>query len=141
MTEFAQKSEVQALHGLRGFAFLLVVAAHFSNHYDLPLKGLGKVGVWIFFVLSAFLLTQQMLIYGRPLSRGSLAIFFSRRALRIVPPYFVALTLFLGFGYLINGNNIVSHLLFTDGAGHFWTVAVEVQFYFFLPFISAGFCG
>lgn len=126
------------LHGLRGFAFLLVLLAHFSNYYDFGLKGIGKVGVWIFFVLSAFLLTRQLLAKECPLARENLLVFFQRRALRIIPPYFAALIIFGAFGFLIRPRNILGHLLFIDGQGHFWTVAVEVQFYVVLPFIAAG---
>ena len=56
-----------ALDGLRGLAAMAVVFGHASNAnmgviYALPLGGLGRVAVWLFFVLSAFLLTQQALI-------------------------------------------------------------------------------
>lgn len=138
MSASSVKMSAPPLDGLRGFAFLLVLLAHFSNHYDLPLKGVGKVGVWIFFALSAFLLTRQLLAKERPLARENLLVFFQRRALRIVPPYFAALIIFGAFGYLIRPRNILGHLLFIDGRGHFWTVAVEVQFYVVLPLIAAG---
>ena len=138
MPESSVTMDIRALHGLRGFAFLTVLLAHFSNHYDLALKGIGKVGVWIFFVLSAFLLTRQLLANGRPLSTRTLSAFFGRRTLRILPAYFTALLIFLLSRYLIDPENILGHLLFMDGAGHFWTVAVEVQFYVALPLISAG---
>lgn len=55
-----------ALDGLRGLAALMVVASHGSagGQHLLPglsLEGIGKHGVFLFFVLSAFLLTRQAL--------------------------------------------------------------------------------
>jgi len=55
-----------ALDGMRGVAALLVVASHLSHvrmHLmpGLDLAGIGKPGVYLFFVLSAFLLPRQLL--------------------------------------------------------------------------------
>jgi len=53
-----------ALDGLRGLAVLVVIASHLSNVGLLPqpgLSGTGKAGVYLFFVLSAFLLTRILL--------------------------------------------------------------------------------
>ena len=55
-----------ALDGLRGVAVLLVLLAHSSNvglrlHPALDLSGCGRMGVFLFFVLSAYLLTGQLL--------------------------------------------------------------------------------
>jgi len=45
-----------ALHGLRGIAVLFVVFSHLGGLglflFPIPHDGIGKVGVWIFFVLS-----------------------------------------------------------------------------------------
>ena len=45
---------ITSLDGLRGFAALLVIADHTDYIY---FKGLGAIGVWIFFCLSGFLLS------------------------------------------------------------------------------------
>jgi hypothetical protein len=47
------------LDGIRGTAILMVSASHFSNLRDLPFSGAGQFGVWLFFVLSAFLLSSH----------------------------------------------------------------------------------
>jgi len=56
-----------ALDGLRGLAAMAVVFSHASNAdmgviYGVPLAGLGRFAVWLFFVISAFLLTRQALV-------------------------------------------------------------------------------
>jgi hypothetical protein len=52
------------LHGLRGIACLYVAVAHLGQYglflLPLPHDGIGKVGVWIFFSLSSFLLTTHL---------------------------------------------------------------------------------
>lgn len=54
--------------GIRGLACLIVICVHGSafffpdtGHY---LAGTGKIGVWLFFVLSAFLLTSKFIRSG-----------------------------------------------------------------------------
>ncbi len=88
--------DMPALTALRGVAALLVFLYHF------PVRGLGRipdlvqreghVGVTVFFVLSGFLITAR---YYPDLERGTLRLgdYFVRRVARIVPLYFVVLTL------------------------------------------------
>ena len=62
-----KKDHFKALDGLRGFAVLLVLLSHTSNGkaYMLPgfnFSSMGKVGVYLFFVLSAYLLDRQIII-------------------------------------------------------------------------------
>ena len=94
------RAHIPALDGLRGVAILLVIphnADIFSNSaaWLWPMALLahaGWVGVQLFFVLSGFLITRNLLA-----SRGDsnyLRSFYARRALRIFPLYF--LTLFVG---------------------------------------------
>ena len=55
---------LNALDGLRGLAVLVVLASHFSSAGLFPrpaLHGVGKSGVYLFFVLSAFLLVRNLL--------------------------------------------------------------------------------
>ncbi|WP_397535366.1 acyltransferase family protein [Roseateles sp.] len=58
--------QAAALEGLRGMAALMVIASHASGLGldlipGLSLTGIGKQGVYLFFALSAFLLTWQWL--------------------------------------------------------------------------------
>ena len=52
------------LTAIRGFACLLVIIAHILSgmpYIGINVAGTGKIGVWLFFILSAFLLTIQWL--------------------------------------------------------------------------------
>jgi peptidoglycan/LPS O-acetylase OafA/YrhL len=96
VTDQPRSSEILALTSLRAVAALLVFVYHF------PPSGLGRVvevitaeghvGVTVFFVLSGFLITVR---YFPSFAAGGagLADYFVRRAARILPLYFVVLTL------------------------------------------------
>ncbi len=114
-------------------------------------KEAGAYGVDLFFVLSAYLITE--LLFREHANRGSFSIsaFYARRALRIWPLYFtfLAITVFVvpgilpddGFGTLY----IVSFALFFGNwvcaanglpfsvASPLWSISVEEQFYIFWP--------
>jgi peptidoglycan/LPS O-acetylase OafA/YrhL len=152
---------IPALDGVRGLAILLVLA-HNLNPFEgggLVAQGVGLaanvgwVGVQLFFVLSGFLISGILLdTRGSP---GYYRGFFGRRVLRIFPLYYgVLLIAFvvlprLGLAparlladrehriwlwtYLINWAEPL-------GAGvaafpHFWSLAVEEQFYLIWPFV------
>jgi Acyltransferase family len=70
-----------ALDGLRAVAVIFVVAFHISH----PIFPGGKVGVDIFFVLSGYLITSILLKESSETGGISLANFYTRRALRLLP--------------------------------------------------------
>ena len=89
------------LDGLRGLAILLVIPhnVHLYHHAQGLFRGsamlanVGWVGVQLFFVLSGFLITHNLL-----LTRGAgnyFRSFYARRALRILPLYYLMLVGFL----------------------------------------------
>ena len=152
------------LQGQRGLAALCIVVFHVYQ-YDRsgpdarsPLEGtwahpllLGLDGMvdW-FFVLSAFLLTlpyARALRDGRPLT--SARDFPGRRAVRVVPPYLVAiLVVWVSRNPTLPGEwrDLLEHLTFTqvyDSQRIFWTIgpawslAVEVQFYVVIALLGA----
>lgn len=159
--------DLPALDGLRALAILLVIWHHIFltgmlegvDREPTPLQyvaGLGFSGVSLFFILSGFLL---FLPYARALLAGhpwpSARTFYLRRALRILPAYYVALIVLLilrGGGLLALGNLIplsLVALLFHDMQWNsllvinqldipFWTLAVEWQFYLLLPWLALG---
>ena len=147
-----------ALDGLRGIAVLTVVLSHLSllhlNPLPIDFSGIGKCGVYLFFVLSAFLLTHQFFEKGLAggLTAGALANYFWRRGLRVLPLFYLVVlvsgftTAFLsrylmghGLPYTIPRHEIVPHLLLQEGVGVLWSVPVEFKFYFLLPLIAAVF--
>lgn len=123
-----------SLDGVRGIAVLLVLLEHTMG----PFKGAGIAGVWIFFVLSGFLLAIPFV--RKPelaVSSEYMTEYLARRLKRIVPMYyfFIVVTFFLKDKF---GSGAWRHLLFLQGDGHLWTIPQEMLFYLFLPFIVAG---
>jgi len=147
-----------ALDGLRAVAALLVLLFHawslFPNYVQrgqtpssYPLW-YAKTGVILFFVLSGFLLFlpyAQWLFGVR--EQPSMLLFYKRRALRVIPAYWVSLLI---IGVLIHPaglQDILIHLGFLSNMnwystfsinGVYWTMAIEVQFYLILPLIALG---
>ena len=103
------------LDGLRGFAVFLVLASH-TNLWGL--RGSGAVGVWLFFVLSSFLLTKIMLA-KLPASLGAreLAKYVIRRIARIIPVYYFCLILVAWEGGK-TGEWFLRHCLFMAAIAH-----------------------
>lgn len=128
------------MDGLRFFAFLGIFLLH-CNSGKFPA---GHLGVPLFFVLSGFLITRILLRNEGDSLAGDLGIFYARRALRIFPLYYATLIVLLACGqlarpwlaflYLYN-YGIYFHQGFFGGNGHFWTLAVEEQFYLLFPLI------
>jgi peptidoglycan/LPS O-acetylase OafA/YrhL len=153
---------VPALDGLRGIAILLVLvhnAGHFGAHpsnvlWITALVGaIGWIGVQLFFVLSGFLITSKLLATQD--APNYYSVFFGRRILRIFPLYYAALVFGLivvpAFTHGLHGGAFAdwqqvwlwtflfnwAHPLGTPAHGfpHFWSLAVEEQFYLIWPFV------
>jgi peptidoglycan/LPS O-acetylase OafA/YrhL len=135
---------LQSLDGVRGLAVLLVFLSHasareISNISLLNFHGIGIIGVYLFFVLSGYLLTRNLL------SGQGVKEFYIRRFFRIVPLYFVVLLIVFAsqlYGYYSprylyvedGAAGFFKHMLFIKGDGVFWTIAAEFSFYLMLPF-------
>lgn len=140
------------LDGLRGFAVAIVLASHLSNHRmfgneGMALAGTGKSGVYLFFVLSAFLLTRLLLAKGRPaLHRADTWLDYAlRRVLRIWPLYLIVLfgswwlsSRVPAWHYHIDTPALGRHLLLQDGQSVLWSIPVEFKAYLVLPLIVLG---
>jgi len=160
------RSHVPALDGVRGMAILLVLVSHLMLFNDRTgnrfgdslsaLRGLGWVGVDLFFVLSGFLITG--ILFDTLHDPHYFRSFYMRRFLRIFPLYygFLFFLLILGhwgpgmhFGW--DGRQYVL-LTYLQNTGiwfpvtdfhpglwadldHFWSLAVEEQFYLFWPLL------
>jgi peptidoglycan/LPS O-acetylase OafA/YrhL len=148
------------LDGVRGLAILMVICSHaFSANFDSGgsiARFLGNVlryghfGVDLFFVLSGFLITG--ILVDSVDGEGFFSKFYARRVLRIFPIYYaVLILLFLltpvlhlswdGMGWLLVGylQNLRPDqiVVFSPGArislNHFWSLAIEEQFYLVWP--------
>lgn len=156
-----------ALDGLRALAILLVIPHNgdiFSNAapWLWPVAIIvhaGWLGVHLFFVLSGFLITRNLLASRE--ATNYLQAFYGRRILRIFPLYF--LTLFVALVVLpavipFDAATLASHRnqiwLWTflinwvqpfgvevSGFSHFWSLAVEEQFYLAWPVVILAFTG
>lgn len=133
---------IPALHGVRGLAVLYVVVSHLGNFglYLLPVRhdGIGKVGVWTFFALSAFLLTSRLELEIRRASSpwGALAAYSIHRVFRIFPLYVPVLFIHFTVGN-ISLARLIEHLKLVDGRGHLWAVPVELRYYLVIPLVAA----
>jgi peptidoglycan/LPS O-acetylase OafA/YrhL len=56
----------------------------------------GRLGVELFFAISGFLITTLLLRERRDTGRISLRSFYTRRTLRIFPPYYTILAVYIG---------------------------------------------
>lgn len=131
------KTYLTGADGIRGIAVLIVLVMHaVSVFYPATtpyLAGMGKVGVWLFFVLSAFLLTYKFINKG--FGASELASYVIGRTLRILPLFTITVYIYCYAGYYpIEKINDV--LFFDIGFYHMWTIPVEFKFYSALPIIS-----
>lgn len=160
----AVHTHMPALDGLRGFAILFVIWNHVGlsggkaegllSKLFIAGANAGWIGVHLFFVLSGFLITGILLdARGTPDAWRN---FFMRRVLRIFPVYYFTLAfLFIllpaigampawleadyqnqvwYWTYLSNWS--VAYGLGGHGVPHFWSLAVEEQFYLVWPLVA-----
>lgn len=146
------------IQGLRAIAVLLVI---FGHTFPKELPG-GFIGVDIFFVISGFVITQQLQRLQKDYPEGFLTQFYARRIRRILPSSllvlvmsYIAVRVTLG---LVTSNNLsldsfwaslflanvhfqnTGRTYFDAGIApstiqHFWSLAVEEQFYLVLPLL------
>ena len=140
------------LDTLRALAILVVMLYHLTIFGELPARLIsvtyfGWMGVDLFFVLSGFLIGQQVL---KPYLMGqclSIVEFYRRRIYRVVPAYLVVLALY----FLVPGWResprlpaLWKFLMFTMNFGisfdrhafsHAWSLCVEEHFYLVLPLL------
>ena len=139
---------------LRAAAIALVLMSHyraFVSHAPTfgAIGSIGWAGVDLFFVLSGYLIGNQVLM---PIARGehfSLKVFFARRLLRTLPNYYVVLAMYLLVLLLFPQSAILGKstpslwqlLTFTQNFGlaygqtftHSWSLCIEEQFYVVMP--------
>ena len=145
------------IDGLRALSILAVVGCHVG----LPGFAGGFVGVDIFFVISGFLIINQIK-EGLEAKRFSWVTFYARRNLRILPPFIVmVLAVYLVAPFLLPNPEVyldfirsavlspvmLSNVLFYLRQGYFdisayekpflhtWTLSVEEQFYLLSPIL------
>ncbi|MGE3309241.1 MAG: acyltransferase family protein [Limisphaerales bacterium] len=145
------KHRLPGLDGVRAFAVAWVILLHAGYSVTYPgwfagFASRGVHGVTVFFVLSGFLITWLLLEEEQRLGAFSLRDFYVRRAFRILPPVFLFL---LGLavasalvpleipvldwlGCLFFFRNLTGGSYYT---AHFWSLAIEEQFYLLWPLL------
>lgn len=145
--------------GLRAIAILTVVGAHIN----LPGFSGGYVGVDIFFVISGYLIINQILSDIRN-HRFSILEFGARRAYRILPAFLLVMMTILVLvttvfvqpeykdfaqsfffsGLMVVNHHFLAHQGYFDMAAfskpllHMWSLSVEEQFYLVAPITLLG---
>jgi len=136
--------------GLRGLGFLLVITAHVPSVRLFDYLQ-GWSAVWIFLVMSGYLVTMLAMREEKRAGRVAYGPFLVRRFFRIVPSYWAAILIYwlacyslppLHDDYAAFMVRLPSYLAFvpeyadTDSFSiftHSWTVGVELKFYLLFP--------
>ena len=153
------RGHIPGLDGVRGLA-ILVVLIHNVGYLDQPADSLaikifnvaigsGWIGVQLFFVLSGYLITGILLDTKH--DTHYFRSFYVRRALRIFPLYyftlvvaFLVLPRFMDLGdwtglalpvQIWHWSYLSNWFGSAPGLSHFWSLAVEEQFYLIWPFV------
>ena len=134
------------LDGLRALAVFSVMAEHWlPQKFGIPFGS----GVYLFFVLSGFLITRILLNCRDRVESSEVRPmrvfrqFYMRRFLRIFPLFYLVIFLATMLG-LIPGEAAIWHYLYLSPfyfakigswpvEGHFWSLAAEEHFYIFWP--------
>ena len=145
------------IEGLRAIAVIVVIFDHL-----LGWPSGGFIGVDIFFVISGFLITSLLLKEHAHTGRISLVDFYRRRIRRILPVSLLVLVVTAAIGYLLLpsaralstlwdgvysalfvanwhfalvGTDYLQATNAISPLQHYWSLAVEEQFYFVWPFL------
>jgi peptidoglycan/LPS O-acetylase OafA/YrhL len=151
------------IDGLRAIAVVAVIL----YHAEIPGFGGGYVGVDVFFVISGYLITQLLAASAAKPLRSQLKDFYLRRARRILPALFAtslivavaSLAILLPWDLATLGHYLAATPVFLTNAAawatgggyfsskaahvsitHFWSIAIEEQFYLFYPLTFAFIC-
>jgi len=151
-----REGRANGLDTLRALAISLVFAYHYMVFVSREetfgwASVVGWVGVDLFFVLSGYLIANQLFAGIARGGRLSLAAFYARRALRTLPVFWFVLALYFIFPQVMGGRTpppLWSFLTFTQNFGllpgtafsHAWSLCIEEQFYLVLPLalVAAG---
>ena len=146
---FTNRERQPGLDLLRALAIIVVVLYHTGIFgFALPYRvhRFGWIGVDLFFVLSGYLIGGQLLASLKRDEKINFGRFLARRALRILPAYFVVLAIYFSLPWLREFQEIsplwkfilsVQNIGLRGGTAfsHAWSLAIEDQFYLALPLV------
>jgi peptidoglycan/LPS O-acetylase OafA/YrhL len=137
---------IPSLDGLRAISISLVILGHLVKwkHISLDVVGsYGSLGVFVFFVLSGYLITNLLLREYERSSTVNLQDFYIRRAFRIFPAAFVFLAVVaVLYSQQMRWYHITAAVFYVSNMdmsrpwifGHLWSLSIEEQFYLLWPF-------
>jgi peptidoglycan/LPS O-acetylase OafA/YrhL len=135
-----------------------VLFSHFLPHTPLNylwLQSLGALGIYLLFTMSGYLITTILLRCRKNVALGLISSgmaaqrFYIRRILRVFPLFYGTLAVAWLAGIPDVPEHLTWHALFATNifaflnqgfmpgayTGHFWTIAVEIQFYLLWPWL------
>lgn len=137
------RREIPSLFGLRGMAALAVVIYHYSEQHGIMAHFPGPFAVTLFFELSGLLITWLLLKEMDKTARVDLRQFYSRRALRLFPVFYVVWILYriarpfpgswATFFYM--GDYYYAFHQCYSAMTIAWSLGVEEKFYLLWPFV------
>jgi peptidoglycan/LPS O-acetylase OafA/YrhL len=145
---------IPSLDGLRAASLSIVFVSHAGLQWIIP----GGFGVTVFFFLSGYLITTLMRFEQQTTGAVSVRDFYMRRALRILPPFYLVLALATTLAFLrvlpgdLQFRVVLAQALHvanywyiwfgSDGSAAgtvpYWSLAVEEHFYLVFPFLYIG---
>jgi len=137
---------IPSLDGLRAISITLVILSHLVKwkHVSAVVLGsYGSLGVFIFFVLSGYLITNLLLRERERTSTIRLKDFYLRRAFRIFPAAFVFLAVVVPIYWKqMTWFHVAAAVFYVANLdttrpwifGHLWSLSIEEQFYLLWPF-------
>ena len=146
------QARLNGLDTLRACAILLVLMYHYMVFVSKQpsfgfLSEIGWIGVDLFFVLSGYLIGNQIFSELKKTSDFSIKRFYARRFLRTLPNFYVVLAIYFLFPIAAGGNPVTplwKFLTFTQNLelkpgsafSHAWSLSIEEQFYVALPLVA-----
>lgn len=134
------------LDGLRAIAVAAVAYSHWLPDWQAGVP--FGAGVHLFFVLSGFLITRILLdVRAAPNPRAAIGRFYVRRALRLFPAFYVILAVAIAADVPLVAQTWPWHATYLSNVfiagqttwqgyvSHFWSLAVEEQFYLVWPWL------
>lgn len=133
---------MRCLDSLRGIACLIVLIAHIISMdplYGVYANGCGKIGVWLFLVMSGFctvLSFEKYKTMGKKDIAKYIGSYYRKKLVKLYPAYLFSVFLAFGMGYI---ENLIGHMFFLKGDGAFWYMPVMIKFYLIVPLFALGY--
>jgi peptidoglycan/LPS O-acetylase OafA/YrhL len=158
---YRARKYVPELDGVRALSVIGVIGSHMAINSGWHWLS-GGLGVYVFFVLSGYLITTLALREERAIGHLSYKAFYVRRTLRIFPLYYVAVLVYCGLLFGTNWGH-ETRQTFADALpyyltymqeipytfhtivggrpspfGHSWSLGIEEKYYLVWPVLAFG---